>query len=58
MNLDFVDILSDEESLEEEVNEAENPTWFLPKGKTRHRQPVTKFTLHPDKRRATKDPIK
>ena len=53
---DFVDILSDEEALEDEANEAENPTWFLPKGKTRHQPPVTKFTLHPDKKRATTDP--
>ena len=30
---DLVDILSDEEALEAEANEAENPTWFLPKEK-------------------------
>ena len=55
---DFVDILSDEEALEDEANEAENPTWFLPKGKTRHRPPVTKFTFHPHVKRATTDPHK
>ena len=55
---DFVDILSDEEALEDEANEGENPTWFLPKGKTRHRPPVTKFTFHPHVKRGTTDPHK
>ena len=55
---DFMDILSDEEALEAEANEAENPTWSLPKGKTRHWPPATKFTLPPNKKRATKDPPK
>ena len=55
---DFVDILSDDEALEQEANEADNPTWFLPKRKTKHRPPATKFTLPPENKNTSKDPPK
>ena len=55
---DFVDILSDDEALEQEANEANNPTWFLPKRKTKHRPPAMKFTLPPEKKNTSKDPPK
>ena len=34
---DFVDIASDEEALEQEAMESENPSWYIPKRKTKHR---------------------
>ena len=39
---DFVEIASDEEALEQEALEAENPSWYIPKRKTKHRPPVAK----------------
>ena len=36
ISVDFIEILSDEETLEAEANETGNPCWYLPKGKTRH----------------------
>ena len=39
---DFVDIASDEEPLEQEAMEAENPSWYIPKRKTKHRPPENK----------------
>ena len=36
---DFVDIVSDDEALEQEAMESENPSWYIPKRKTKHRPP-------------------
>ena len=39
---DFVDIASDDEALEQEAMESENPSWYIPKRKTKHRPPENK----------------
>ena len=42
---DFVDIASDEEALEQEAMESENPSWYIPKRKTKNRPPENKSKI-------------
>ena len=42
---DFMDIASDEEALEQEAMESENPSWYIPKRKTKHRPSENKFKI-------------
>ena len=42
---DFMDIASHEEALEQEAMEAENPSWYIRKRKTKHRPPENKSKI-------------
>ena len=42
---DFMDIASDEEALEQEAMKSENPSWYIPERKTKHRPSENKSKI-------------
>ena len=41
----FVNIASDDKALEQEAMESKNPSWYIPKRKTKHRPPAYKSKI-------------